>query len=59
VATPTVRIQIPRETLADPIQAVVDGFTCIHSMLGMEGCERALETVMDVIYACPRLGGTP
>ena len=57
MATPIVRIQIPRETLVDPIQAVVDGLTVLHSNGGMPLVETALGTILDVVYSSPRLGG--
>ena len=45
------RVEIPKSTQDDPIGAIVDGFTMIHKEMGMKGVEKALETVMDVVYA--------
>jgi hypothetical protein len=44
------RVEIPQFVVNDPVQAVVDGLTIIHNELGLEGVERALEAVLEVVY---------
>ena len=42
------RVSIPETTVSDPVQAIVDGLTVLHSIGGMPAVERALESVMDI-----------
>lgn len=44
------RVEIPECIVKDPIQGAVDSFTMIMERGGIEACERAVETIMDVMY---------
>jgi hypothetical protein len=45
------QVRIPQSTVDDPIGAIVDGLTIIHNWGGIPAVEKALESVLDVVYA--------